>query len=400
MSAAYYLSEKHDVVVFEKDKVAGGNVKTLNANVENHAIPDSLYLDSGVIEFHANHSPALKRLMNEIRVPLVQLNGGSTSYYRDNNTVVVMPEVIHRVTDPVHKLENYLSLGWTLKQIVPILLRIKRKGLDGVCGEILGQDSLSNWIRMLLMYGYSIPYPSIDEFPAQLAYQIIKQGSIGTQWMRIEGGVYSYIQAILNIRKKSLDLRTNQTIKNIVRDETGVHIQTQVGAEKFDRLVIATPPDQVLSIITSPTAAETALFSQWQTNTIVSIIHTDTTIYNRWPQLPFTEFDVFDKNGGRDAGYNAYLNRLSGLSDTSPPHYFLAFNLEDWIDESKILHRQFHQTPLYNGKSYATRESIRNISGLNHTFYAGAYLENGLHEGAIESGFNVSKIINQPTVTF
>jgi len=106
---------------------------------------------------------------------------------------------------------------------------------------------------------------------------------------------------------------------------------------------------------------------------------------------------VFNKNGGTDAGYNAYLNRLSGLSDKYPPHYFLSFNLEDWIDESKIIHRQQHHTPLYNGKGYATLAGIRKINGNNHTFFAGAYLENSLHEGVIESGFKASKMIDKQT---
>jgi hypothetical protein len=215
MSAAYYRSDKHDVVIFEKGNTAGGNVKPLNGNVKSHLLPLDLHLDSGVIEFHVDHSPALRRLMKELEIPLPQFLGGSNSYYRDNNTVVIMPEVIQEISGLKIRFGKYLSLVWTLKNIIPILFRLKRNGLNGVCGDILGQDALSNWIRMLLMYGYSIPFPQIDNFPVQLAYQTIRQGSLGIQCMRVEGGVYSYMQAILKQRCDSLELRTSQQIEKI-----------------------------------------------------------------------------------------------------------------------------------------------------------------------------------------
>ena len=113
----------------------------------------------------------------------------------------------------------------------------------------------------------------------------------------------------------------------------------------------------------------------------------------------FSEFDLFEKENGLDAGYNAYLNRLCGLPDDgSTTPFCLAYNLEDRIDAGKILHRQDHHTPLYTAEAFRTRPEIIATNGENHIYHAGAYLDNGLHEGAITSGLNVSKLLGGQTL--
>jgi predicted NAD/FAD-binding protein len=218
---------------------------------------------------------------------------------------------------------------------------------------------------------------------------------VGTRWTRIVGGVYTYIEKIL--ARFSGTIYCDTHITAVGRHEEGVHISLATGNElAFDKVVFATPPDQVLKLLADATEGEQRRFENWEANYATTIIHTDMRMYKRYDSLNFTEFDVFEKANG-DAGYNAYLNRLCGLPETAP-HYNLAYNLMRQIDSTKIIQQQQHHTPLYTAAALHYRDEVMATNGQRHTYHAGAYLDNGLHEGAINSGLAIARLLHGQTL--
>ena len=55
-----------------------------------------------------------------------------------------------------------------------------------------------------------------------------------------------------------------------------------------------------------------------------------------------------------------------------------------------ILHRQLHDVARYDDRALAEREGLRHHNGARATFFAGAYLHDGLHEGAVRSALAVA----------
>jgi predicted NAD/FAD-binding protein len=387
MICAHYLAKNHHVTVLEREPVLGGNIRTLNGNIATAYLPPDLFIDNGVIEFHRDSSPALQEVLQDLGLALEPVDGGSTALYLENKQSFHMPGAIRaRSFSRAEKLRNYLRLAGILRYLPLIRYRMHRQshGSDQGVGAVLRNDPMSNWIRMLLMYGYSIPFKKIDQLPARLAIPTLLQGSIGTHWARLPGGAYSYIQKIVDRADPRLTILTGKSIKSVTRCETGVEVNCGDISLSADKVVIATPPDQVLKLLGDPSAHESELFSSWRENRISTVIHTDTSLYARWGSTSYTEFDMFEKSGG-DAGYNAYLNRLCGLSDEHPINYFLAYNLEERINPDRILHTQQHRTPLYTTESYRSIEAIKTLNGTKNTYFVGAYLYNGLHEGAAQS---------------
>jgi protoporphyrinogen oxidase len=70
MATAHYLAQAHQVTVLEKQPLLGGNIRTLNRNIESKSLPPDVFLDNGVIEFHRKHSPGLRSLVNELGLEL------------------------------------------------------------------------------------------------------------------------------------------------------------------------------------------------------------------------------------------------------------------------------------------------------------------------------------------
>lgn len=392
MATAHYLASTHRVTVLERQSIVGGNIRTVNKNVTSAAIPADVILDSGVIEFHRDHSPGFASLIGELGLHLDPVDGGSTGLYLEDGRCFHMPGAIQKQNASLPaKIFAYSRLIWLLRHLVLVGIRMRRSEArpDDPVSSFLDQDPVSKWIRMLLMYGYSMPYAQIDRFPARIAIRTLKQGFIGTRWIRLRGGVYTYVEEIIERAGSRLSIQTNQTIKRVARRTGGIFIDCSAGLVTADRVVFAVPPDQVLDMLEDPDADERRWFATWQGNHATTVIHTDTSIYSAWGAGVFTEFDLFEKEGGNDAGYNAYLNRLCGLPEDSDEHYFLAYNMDDRIDPRKVLHRQRHYTPCYTAESLRYRDEIRRANGRNATYHAGAYLYNGLHEGAIQSALAI-----------
>ena len=242
------------------------------------------------------------------------------------------------------------------------------------------------------MYGYSIPYKQIPNFPAEIALKILLDSSMGTKWTRVVDGVYSYMEAILASLRGTV--RTGIQIQNIWRNENGVKVELATWeTHDFDKLIFACPPDQVLKLLADPSPEETTRFGAWQENHAVTLIHHDTSFYELYGITAYNEFDVFEKSNG-DAGYNAYLNRLVGLPESSPHQYHLAYNLSDRIEPAKVIQRQEHFVPLYSAEALKYRPIVHATNGENHTYHAGAWMDNGLHEGAVNSAIGVARLLD------
>jgi uncharacterized protein len=161
-------------------------------------------------------------------------------------------------------------------------------------------------------------------------------------------------------------------------------------------VVFATPPDVVLKLLADPHHDEIARFAAWQGNYVQTLLHTDASMYAPYHVQKGSEFDFFQTNAQHGYwGYNARLNQLCGID--SPIQYSLSFNLESLIDPERILHIQQHHTPLYTVEAFRHRQEIIATNGDYHTYHVGAYLGDGLHEGAVTSAMRVAAMIAAST---
>ena len=408
MVTAYLLDQTgHDVSVFERQPTLGGHIRTLNKNVQPNRSDCAEVLENGVLEFPSAFHNFLD-LMRQLEVELEQVDVGSGLFLSkvgpesgDKSGHILSGAMIRKNFTGLHKWLEYWRLDKLYARSAGFWMRMQLKKEQDFYDQPLSQqlpsrDLRNTWLKLLTMYSYSIPFDLVDDFPAELAIPALRQ-YIFAKWFRIKGGVYTYIEKIL--ARFSGNIHLNADIKGITRSEYGVTIElsdaTQLETtQQFDKVVFATPPDQVLKLLADPTQNERKRFSHWQANHIQSILHSDTTMYQPYDIQTHGEFDFFHTENGW--GYNAALNQLCGLPSgaAAKQHYSLAFNLDSLIDPEKILHIQEHHTPLYTTESFYYRDETIATNGENNTYYAGAYLADGLHEGAVVSAMRVAKLID------
>ncbi len=200
MTTAYLLNKQHQVTLFEKQSILGGNIRTLNKNVQNSSIPTDVAINNGVIEFQKDYFINFHKLMKALDVEMAEIHGGSSALYLSNGRYILRPGVIRGSSiSALAKMRAYLKL-------LPIIASQAQFSIHTKNSAQLKGKSMSTfwkghqwhqWQRLLLMYGFSIPYAELDNFPAELGVNIINSSGYGTRWTRVVGGVYTYIEKIL-----------------------------------------------------------------------------------------------------------------------------------------------------------------------------------------------------------
>lgn len=394
MLLAHLLNSKHDITIFEKESILGGNIRTLNKNVKHVALHNDIIIDNGVIEFAHNQFPTFFKIMANLGVFLSSFPGNGALYLQNGDYYLGRNLIKTKVKGFLDQSKEYLKLISLFPDLLLLHLKVKLKlGRieEYTTGELFNRRILHCWMRSLAMYAHSVPYKDIDQYyPAELCMSLFKTYAFGTKWYTIHTGIYTYIEKILESFKGKIIL--NSKIQAVTRNENKVQILMTNGDNLiFDKIVFASTPEQVLKLLKDPTSDEKKRFGGWKSHRIKTIIHTDNSLYAQYPLKYYSEFDIFESSKG-DFGYNGYMNRIASLDSKIP--YFMGYNIEKLISSKKILHKQIHTTPFYTVEAMKYRKEIKNTNGENNTYYAGAYLYDGLHEGAAISATEVARIMD------
>ncbi|MGL5664799.1 MAG: FAD-dependent oxidoreductase, partial [Shewanella sp.] len=95
-----------------------------------------------------------------------------------------------------------------------------------------------------------------------------------------------------------------------------------------------------------------------------------------------------DGNQKRPASVTYNMNILQRLPSDAPT-FCVTLNQTELIDEAKILRRFNYAHPVFNEQSLQAQARREEISGQNHTHFAGAYWHNGFHEDGVRSALDV-----------
>jgi len=398
MVAAYLLDKQgHDVTVFERQSTLGGHIRTLNKNVQPNQSDCHEILENGVLEFPTVFR-SFMALMQELEVELEPVKIGSAMFLK-NGSHFLSNEMIQKNLTGFKKWMEHLRLDSLYANSIRLWLRTKSAKQQDLYNQPLSaylkRPCIRNtWLKLLVMYSYSMPLEMIDDFPAELALPVLRD-DVAVNWVRIKGGVYTYIEKILARFKGEVVL--NADVEYILRSSNTVKIKRSLSeTQEFDKVVFATPPDQVMALLADPTNDEIRRFSAWRANYATTLLHKESAIYDRYGIKQPSEFDFFETDSRW--GYNSCLNQLCDIK--SPQNYFLSFQLEELIPRDRIIHVQEHHTPLYTTESFKYRDEVIATNGDYNTYHVGAYLGDGLHEGAVSSAMRVAQLVGVPQFAF
>ena len=396
LGAAWLLTPKHDVHVFEREDRIGGHTHTRRVIGAGGAVA----VDSGFIVYNTETYPLLSTLFDALGVSS-QPTDMSFSYECERCRLAYSGLGVRGVfADPANAVRpGFLSL----------LAMIGRFNTAGRLGSPpgpgltlrdlvadAGTESLGrHYAYPLASALWSTGIPDVVSFPAATFVDFFRRHRLfqlrnRLQWRSIPGGSRTYVDAML----ARLDGRvhTGRRVDAVVREKASCRLYFADGrSQEFDRVILATHADEALALLRSPSVAERELLGAWEYATNDTWVHSDTAFLPSRPAARGSwNYHVADcRNPSPAATMTYYLNRLQRLDAQTP--YLVTLNP---LRRPRRIHDRVTYThPVYTERSVATQAPLSALNGQRGTYFCGAYLGFGFHEDGFRSAVEAAELL-------
>ncbi len=397
LSAAWLLSQRHQVVLFEADDRLGGHVNTVT--VETRDGPTSI--DTGFIVYNAPNYPNISALFAYLDIATtetemsfsVSMRAGAYEYSGSGFGGFFGQR--RNLLNPAH---------WrVLKDIARFFKSAEQKSQtlsdDVTLGAFLERERYSRAFidhHILPMAGaiWSAKTTDMLDYPARsfisfYANHGLLQFKDRPLWRTVEGGSRTYVEAI--IRDSALDIRQATKINKVVRNASGVEVIDDDGVSwLFDQVVIATHADQALDMLATPAREEAKLLKAFGYQKNRAVLHRD---HSAMPKrrAVWASWNYMQAEGKNDQPLcvTYWMNSLQKLSTRED--LFVTLNPTFEIDENKVDGVFDYTHPLFSTAARRAQATLWQLQGKNRTWFCGSYFGHGFHEDGLQSGLAVAE---------
>ncbi|QBF46285.1 NAD(P)/FAD-dependent oxidoreductase [Janibacter limosus] len=402
LTAAYVLSQTHDVTLFEADDRLGGHAHT-------HTVPTSgggeVRVDSGFIVHNERTYPHLLRLFRELDVPTrptemsmsITCDGCGLSWAGGAGLGAVLAQP-RRLADP-RFLRMLLEIPRFHKAARAVLADTGGSGSgdDPTWGEFLQRGSFSeHFIAHFALPLVSCVWSSGDEdsldYPARHLFAFLEHHGMlsisgSPTWRTVVGGSRTYVDALAS---RLRDVRTSAAVTSVTRRPDGVDVRTAAGVTPFDKVVIATHADQALALLADATPQEKEDLGAIRYSRNATVLHRDTTHLPSATRAKASWNYRSESCGGASRARVSYwMNRLQGF-DEDGDQLLVTLNSPTPFDEADVVARMDYAHPVFTREAVAAAARLRTAGG-DRLAFAGAHLGWGFHEDGCRSGVEAAQ---------
>jgi len=398
LTAAYLLSKKHHVTVFEKNAIIGGHTATVDIEKEGK----SYALDTGFIVFNDKTYPNFLALLDEIGVS----KQATEMSFSVHNCQTGLEYNGHNLNTLFAQRRNIFSPKFW--QLILEILRFNKlcksifEQQNYNAGDTLGQFLAENRFSDFFAEHYILPMGAaiwssslaqMEDFEFRFFVQFFHHHGLlniadRPQWYVIPNGSRSYLAPLCEPFKNNI--KVNAHIKGITRNNDKVHLHfNDAPDETFDEVVIACHSDQALALLNDASDDEKTILSAMPYSTNSVILHTDKNLLPKrekaWASWNYQL--SADREKAASVTYN--MNILQGIN--SEHTFCVTLNQKEDIDPTTILREFTYHHPIFSAQSIKAQQQRALICGQKHTHFAGAYWHSGFHEDGVRSAVEVAK---------
>ena len=397
LSAAYFLSKKHKVDLFEKDNRFGGHSYTVEVLEDNSN--KLISLDLGFIVFNKDTYKNLINFFDELKVNY-EKSDMSFAVSVKNSNVEYSGSGLRGLFS--NKL-NILNLNF-LKMINEIISFYKsaesiniKNYKDKTLEDFLKLKKYSNYFinfHLIPMVAaiWSMPPSLAGKMPMDLFLNFFKNHGLfkiknRPQWYTVTGRSKVYVNKVL--KKISGEYFKNYEVKNVERNKSSIRIFYGSSNEclDYEKVVFATHADDTLKLIKNPTEEEKKFLSSFKYKSNTAYLHNDIRLMPNRKNAWSSWNSILDKKDVNKNCVTYWLNRLQNLNTKN--NYFLTLNPIFQIDANKIIKKIEFSHPFYDLESIKAQKKLIEIQGLNNSWFCGSYFGYGFHEDGLKSALNI-----------
>ncbi len=403
--AAYLLSRRHSVEVFERNGYAGGHANTVQVQDELGA---DIALDVGFVVYAPRTYPGFTRLLNELGVETIP-SEMSFSVRNDADGFEFSSRGLRGyLASPKNLLRpSHYRMLWDVARFQREARRVVAEDRlhDVTFGDYLEQAGYSDAFR----FGLIVPLTAatwsnspedVLGFPANYLFRFLAQHGVLAprsipEWRSIVGGARSYVNRILATLPEGSFSRGSHVRGARRRASGGVRVSLEEGVERdFDAVVLACHPDQALELLDDPSSDERAALEGFKYAPNHVVLHTDEQFL---PKRPYARaawnYQTWCASGGAPATLTMTydLNRLQSIPGSR--HHLVSVNPGDRVAPESILAEFDYSHPVYSMRTLESQHALKAINGARDTHFAGAYLGYGFHEDGVQAGISVARAL-------
>lgn len=397
LSAAWLLSRRHEVVLYEANDYLGGHADTHRIELDGRALD----VDTGFIVHNPAHYPLLTRMFDELGVESQQ----TTMSFSVQDAASGLEYNATSLDALFCQRRNLASPRfWGMLRDLARFYRDAPALLEGeapgpTLGEYLAAGRYGSAFRDLHLVPmasalWSSPAAAILEFPAGylvrfMANHQMLQVAGRPQWRVVRGGSRRYVEALA--ARWKLRKRLSTPVRGVVRNAHAAIVRCDEGSERFDQVVLACHSDQALALLDDASDPERDILGAIRYQANEAVLHTDARLLPR-SRKAWAAWNAWVPADHAQACTVSYcMNLLQGLPGDTP--LVVTLNRTRDIDPARILARREYRHPVHDHAAVAAQARKREIQGANRTWFAGAYWGWGFHEDGMRSGVEVANAL-------
>ncbi|RFC68689.1 MULTISPECIES: NAD(P)/FAD-dependent oxidoreductase [Mesorhizobium] len=398
LSAAWLLSQRHEVTVFEADSRIGGHCHTIDTG--------ETQVDTGFIVYNDTTYQNLSALFAHLGVPTkpsnmsfsVSMDGGALEYSGTNlagifaqGSNIASPRFWSMLRDVVRFYRE-----------APVKIRDIDSGAS--LDEYLNAAGFGTAFREDHLYPmaaaiWSTPAFEIGNYPAVSFIRFCENHGLlklfrRPVWRTVEGGSRAYIEKLIAPFRHRI--RTNAAVTSVRRVNGVVEISASGSdPEWFDEVVIGAHADQALKMLADPSDAEVELLGAFKYGLNETVLHTDASLMPKrhrvWSSWNYLAQSSANDVLRRKPCVTYWMNRLQSLR-TREPVFVTLSPLHEPRAES-VLWRGAYAHPLFDTGTLNAQKRLWSLQGVRNTWFCGSYFGSGFHEDAIQAGLAAGEAV-------
>ena len=398
LSAAYYLSKKFKVDLFEQDNHFGGHSYTYEIKNNNKKI----LVDLGFIVFNELTYPNLLNFFKELDVPY-EKSDMSFAVSVQNTGIEYGGRGLKALFANKLNIINFNFIKM-IKEIIsfyktaPSLLNneIENETLGGYLEKINSSKYFTNFhIIPMVSAIWSMPFSKVKDMPLKLFLNFfINHGLFRLknrpQWYTVSNRSKTYVNKVL--KKISGEYFKNYKVDRISRSAHNVRITIGNEYLDYDHVVLASHADQSLKMLDNPTPDEKRILGEFKYVSNIAILHTDEQLMPR-KKLAWSSWNSISKENLSKTCVTYWLNNLQNLKCKET--YFLTLNPVQDIEKNKVISKVNFTHPYFNSQTAKLQKELHSLQGKKRTWFCGSYFGYGFHEDGLKSSIEMMKYFNQ-----
>jgi predicted NAD/FAD-binding protein len=396
MSAAWLLSQRHDVTVYERDGRLGGHSNTVEVDTPDGVVP----VDTGFIVYNEKTYPNLTALFAHLDVPThpsemsfaVSLKEGELEYSGSSlNGLFAQRSNVFRP-----RFWSMLNDLWRFYREAPRdlsslddLSSLEQYLDAGYYGEVFRSDHLLPMAAAIWSAspGLMLQYPAASFIRFHDNHGLLRLRN-RPQWRTVAGGSRTYVDALTHRFKDAVRLANGVTA--IRRQPEGVEVRDCSGrADHFDDVVIATHADQALALLEQPTTQERNLLGAFRYSQNRAVLHSDPALMPQ-RKAAWASWNYIGGKGTAETPTVTYwMNALQHLATAQN----LFVTLNPMVEPQQVLREEHYDHPIFDAAAMSAQRRLWSLQGGNRTWFCGSYFGAGFHEDGLQSGLAVAETL-------